>query len=290
MGEYERKQREQCCRAITSNRLENNQLKKFIDNRPSIINQRNDIKVIKQDKLNIRQFYFRGYSDFKYSDNWKYAVKGDSNELYVNENTQGPHPSSFFEMTRAVSPPVLFPVPLANMGIYKYSSKKTFRNDCGDFAAALITQDEKHLNCDEQIRVQAPDIHPVSKITKQAIPDDLRSGRFLYGIQGEYAEDDTNPISADEFNMGTAAAPNIGEAYFMGRKVKQEVGQNEFHVAAVVAVDGNDRITCEADADKEGSREPFFEMYGTQTPERTFHNQYKNSYGNETSITTIARK
>lgn len=77
-----------------------------------------------------------------------------------------------------------------------------------------------------------------------------------------------------------AANPAIGEAYAIAPTVEPEVGEAPYHAAAVIAKDGTDNITLEADAGTVRSR-PLFDMYDTQPPgtradanSKTFHEVY----------------
>lgn len=84
-----------------------------------------------------------------------------------------------------------------------------------------------------------------------------------------------------------ATDPAIGEAYAIAPTVLPgETGKAEapYHVAAVIAKDGTDNITLEADAGTVRSR-PLFDMYDTQPPlarvdanSKTFHEVYASGY------------
>lgn len=84
-----------------------------------------------------------------------------------------------------------------------------------------------------------------------------------------------------------ATNPAIGEAYAIAPTVKPgETGVPEapYHVAAVIAKDGTDNITLEADAGTVRSR-PLFDMYDTQPPlarvdanSKTFHEVYASNF------------
>ena len=84
-----------------------------------------------------------------------------------------------------------------------------------------------------------------------------------------------------------ATDPAIGEAYAIAPTVVPgETGKSEapYHVAAVVAKDGADNITLEADAGSPRTR-PLFDMYDTQpsgtrldTHSKTFHEVYASGF------------
>ncbi|MGL5890976.1 MAG: hypothetical protein ACRC3B_13900 [Bacteroidia bacterium] len=81
-----------------------------------------------------------------------------------------------------------------------------------------------------------------------------------------------------------SANPAIGEAYAMAPTVKPVGHDPRYHAAAVVAKDGTDNITLEADAGSALTR-PVFDIYDTQPPgvrvdanSKTFHEVYSATY------------
>ena len=80
------------------------------------------------------------------------------------------------------------------------------------------------------------------------------------------------------------AAPNLGQAYvIINKKWLQETGNYPYHAAAVVAVDGNDRITLEVFAnDRRASRRNTrgkYDMYTTGSGGgKKFHSHWKSSH------------
>lgn len=78
-----------------------------------------------------------------------------------------------------------------------------------------------------------------------------------------------------------AANPLAGEAYFMQGNTEANIDLGcVHHQATVIAKDGGDNITCEANA---GARltAPIFDMYGTAVAEETFHSRFKDNYGDD---------
>lgn len=80
------------------------------------------------------------------------------------------------------------------------------------------------------------------------------------------------------------ANPGIGEAYATVPSVKPENGEGRYHAAAVIAKDGTDNITIEADSSGYLAR-PIFDIYDTQPPgtrvnanSKTFHEVYSSIY------------
>lgn len=82
------------------------------------------------------------------------------------------------------------------------------------------------------------------------------------------------------------ADPLAGEAYFMQSNPEANIDLScVHHQATVIAQDGGDNITCEANAGVV-LREPIFDMYGTEVHEQTFHRRFKDSYGDEDNPAT----
>lgn len=122
----------------------------------------------------------------------------------------------------------------------------------------------------------------------------LQVGGFPLLFNSDYTTNATfreliksNPEIRAQFGENENANPNIGEAYFMGRTGARYKGCH-YHAAAVIAKDGSDNITCEADAGSQIDK-PVFDMYGIQ--EHTFHNRYAGSYSTlrNPAITAVAR-
>jgi len=93
------------------------------------------------------------------------------------------------------------------------------------------------------------------------------------------------------FSQGNNANPGVGEAYAIVR-AEEEDDECPFHIAFVVAQDGADNITCEADASDRRRKKPVFDMYATPKPvnvggiiamtvapgNETFHDTFKSIY------------
>jgi hypothetical protein len=95
-----------------------------------------------------------------------------------------------------------------------------------------------------------------------------------------------NTIIANNYawSEGEDANPNIGEAYATVPTVKPVKGEGRYHAAAVIAKDGTDNITIEADSGVNLSR-PIFDIYDTQPQgtrvdanSKTFHEVYSTNY------------
>lgn len=88
-----------------------------------------------------------------------------------------------------------------------------------------------------------------------------------------------NPHVKAGTGTNDAADPLAGEAYFMQGNTEANIDLGcVHHQATVIAKDGGDNITCEANA---GARltAPIFDMYGTA--EETFHSRFKDDYGDD---------
>lgn len=93
-----------------------------------------------------------------------------------------------------------------------------------------------------------------------------------------------------EKDKGMHAASNIGEAYYIYPTVSdndRDYTGARHHVATVVAQDGADRITSEADCGDNRTK-PYFEMYGTKTETKfetsqTFAWRYKGYFNSKDS-------
>lgn len=74
--------------------------------------------------------------------------------------------------------------------------------------------------------------------------------------------------------LNEQANPDAGESYAIVRRKTIE-GQVPYHIAFVLAKDGDTTITIEADAGNPDLKIPVFDMY---SPRDTFHDRYKKMY------------
>ncbi|WP_172388039.1 hypothetical protein [Streptomyces sp. MNP-20] len=94
-------------------------------------------------------------------------------------------------------------------------------------------------------------------------------------------------IGKSKAPIGQNARPAVGEAFVTVRMSEDCQGGNPYHVAGVVAVDGDTIVTAEADAGHDAS-DPFsrppkrliLDMYGTG--KESFHERYKEQYTAQT--------
>lgn len=104
---------------------------------------------------------------------------------------------------------------------------------------------------------------------------------------GHSYSQNTKIAQDDGWHEDANTNPAIGEAYAIAPTVEPgETGISEapYHVAAVIAKDGTDNITLEADAGTSRKR-PLFDMYDTQPPNKrvdakskTFHEVYASEF------------
>jgi hypothetical protein len=119
----------------------------------------------------------------------------------------------------------------------------------------------------------------------------------IAGTSDQFGEgDDENIAAATKHASNDAAAPNVGQAYAI---VNTKWGKNKvkspYHAAAVVAVDGSDRITAEVfannvDASKHGSFADY-RMYTTGSGMGDkFHSYWQTNYFGSDSATVVIEK
>lgn len=148
----------------------------------------------------------------------------------------------------------------------------SFTNDCGDFASALMSGNLGYMGEESE---SLPDFHPIDLHRCLCKNIDVREGEVY-----NFLDLLTHKKSNQQYAWNESAAPNIREAYFAARTTKRYNGC-PYHVAAVVATDENDRITCEADASDEALIDPIFDMYSVNGKGSTFHDEQTSGYGNK---------
>ncbi len=150
---------------------------------------------------------------------------------------------------------------------YHFDPTKNFVNDCLGFAENVARGTDVDSNRGEF----------------RAVGDRPNGTDRLFGQSDRNNTDIANGSWAqDEFTD-----PGIGEAYGITRSVEPVRGETPYHVAAVVAKDGSDNVTIEADASDVGRAVPIFDMYGTVPPGKrkgaqknslTFYETYEGTY------------
>ena len=200
--------------------------------------------------------------------------KRTNNDLYVVYHGQADNPSMLY-----VSPGSPVPQPnnliiatgqnrnIAgfNYGEYHYDPNRNFTNDCLTFAENLIRGVDQDSN----------------RAELRATGDRPQGTDRLFG----QTDQQNQSIATGPWVTGQGANPNIGEAYGITRTRLPNQGETPYHVAAVVAQDGVDNVTLEADAGNMGQNAPVFDIYDT-TPANargnplslTFEETYSNDY------------
>lgn len=253
------------------------------DNRPEAVGQAKMINEIEgcPNKDLPAQFYtikkIEG-KEYKCSENKNYITKGGEaaeNVLYCKTIDLRP---SFCVKARGG-------VKIEGYNAYKYSVQSGFKNDCGEFAR-ILCKNLKHSSS-----LLYPRFISEKDVNKEDVVKYWEKNKI--GIDGTDSQE--NKERRQDFSQNEATNPDVGEAYFMGRTRKfteaqekrlREQGECRHHVAAVIAKDGSDNITCEADAGKKDANEPVFDMYGTKTKTddekaQTFHFTYRELYSSE---------
>jgi hypothetical protein len=149
---------------------------------------------------------------------------------------------------------------------YHYDPDADFENDCLGLAENLAR------NIDQ----------PSGRAEFRAVGDQGRETGRLFG----HTDATNTSIASGAWGTDELANPDIGEAYSTARTriVPDEV---PYHAATVVAKDGGDNVTLEADAGDPDLAVPVFDMYGTRTgdemdadddPQQTFHDRYRGMY------------
>lgn len=208
--------------------------------------------------------------NIKISDNDLYRIdQARTHQLQVAPGAQGPQPAHLFHIVGHTPD-----------GFVVYEFNGVFQNDCLGFAEYLSRGSyEKspafRAKGDKQLKNDNDRLFGHSENQNLNISEEAR-------ITGKKRK--------SEFSQGDDANPAIGEAYSI---VRGEIEDDEcpYHIAYVVANDGGDNVTCEADAGQRRRRRPIFDMYATPqkkkskggsttivTEGETFHNTYKKAY------------
>ena len=105
----------------------------------------------------------------------------------------------------------------------------------------------------------------------------------------------TNIELAQKHAVDEKAAPGLGEAYvIVNKKWLQKVGKYPYHAAAVVAVDGDDRVTLEVCATDEDAvmrdTTGTYNMYETKSSSgKTFHSHWKGEFAGADPATLVIK-
>lgn len=167
---------------------------------------------------------------------------------------------------------------------YKISESENFRTCCKNDENIIDKKDGVNTTIDEYLqRIKKIPFTNYSRY-KFRVNDDGGNTNFvndcgffsLFLMSGDRKYLD---FSRRKVNITDKERPDLGEGYFM-RKTINDDNKCRHHAAAVIAKDGGDDITCEADVSK-ALVEPFFNMYGTEKPGQSFHDVNKSYFGDD---------
>jgi hypothetical protein len=199
----------------------------------------------------------------KLSENENYFVPDDGSFLYAATTAAMPRNSTQGSATA-----------LKGQRVYHAYVSEAFFEDCLHTAEEIIRAE----------RLETPARH----WPKSGIFSEVSATSDKIGISHS-----DNIAAARGNSLGDDAAPGLGEAYFIVNTQWPRGGaKSPYHAAAVVAMDGNDRVTLEvfastADAKKRNARGEYA-MYSTAggNGER-FHSYWQNRYFKNDSATTV---
>ena len=196
----------------------------------------------------------------KFSENEEYVTNSANEDiLYVLPTATAPSPSALIIAKGAQKK-----IKGTDYDEYHYNPGRNFVNDCLAFAENLA-RDTDVSSTRAEFRAQG---------------DRPGGTDRLFGQNDSQNTD----IALGSSAQNETANPGIGEAYAIVRSVLPAVGETPYHVAAVVAKDGADNVTLEADASVPGRLSPVFDMYLTvatassKKRKQTFQGTYEGGY------------
>lgn len=202
----------------------------------------------------------------KVTENDDYFVRNNStNLLYVKQGATAPASASLIVATGSTANHAS-----DTYDEYQFDPGKNFVNDCLGFAENVARDTDT-----DSVRPEF-----------RAVNDRPMGTDRLFGQTDSQNTDIANGSWAEDENTD----PAIGEAYAITRSVDPIDGETPYHVAAVIAKDGTDNVTIEADASDIGRTEPVFDIYGTVPPGKrtkskknslTFYETYEGGYTSE---------
>jgi hypothetical protein len=186
----------------------------------------------------------------KYSPSRRYAIdEKKPNILYIASDTS-PHPW----LQRISSDPI-------QNKYYPYQYFDTLEiNDCLQFAEAMASGVKNYADTKCVLREKGSRFDFGKSYTSEI---NMSKGK---------SPTKTHPRFPELRNE--KANPEIGESYAIVRG-KTIQGEVPYHIAFVLAKDGDTDITIEADAGDRELERPIFDMY---SPRDTFHDRYKEMY------------
>lgn len=198
---------------------------------------------------------------YKTSENENYRTQiKDANYLGVKPGAAAPQPAALITATGNRT---------SGYNEYRFNAPG-FVNDCLQFAQRLTnTLAGKHLNPHSRIALSDGTVTNIAfAVPHPPVPGTFTSNQAARG---------TFDTGAGQFGQNAATNPAIGQSYAIIPQDPVPLGC-VFHIAAVVAKDGTDNITCEADAGTPRI-EPVFDIYSTNVGSIfTFHARYHATY------------
>ena len=205
---------------------------------------------------------------YKSTDGKKYRTQiDDANYVGVLSGATAPQPANWIQSTGTK---------VSSYTAYKFMGG-SFVNDCYEFATKLAHE-------------IAGKTFPTSGPSFMNVVCGGKTTAVQFAVISKPKDTDTAAADGDYgvFALNKTANPTIGQAYTTVPKSGAKITSCNFHVATVVATDGNDRVTCEANAGDATRTEPVFDMYSTDRTSRfTFHGQYATEYGDVLAATGI---
>jgi hypothetical protein len=204
----------------------------------------------------------------KLSQNGHYIVDSTTDTLlYVQPGATAPQPSGLIVANGNTT----------NIGgtayaEYHYDPARRFVNDCLSFSENLA----RTTDADS------------ARAEFRAVGDNPTGTARLFG----HSDAQNVTIAGGDWAQDEAANPAIGEAYGITRNAIPANGETPYHVALVIAKDGSDNVTLEADASAVRAA-PVFDIYDTaavaaRSPGAlTFYEVYEATY---TSMRSRGRK
>lgn len=201
-----------------------------------------------------------GISPWKFSENNKFAIHNNLQDiLFIHSTVDKTNLHPWIVKTK-VKP--------VKKGYDIYNINKEFtseQNDCLNFAESLTSKSWGY--------------------NKIACALKERKTNKVFG-----SSDEKNIILASDSEniLNDTANPDVGEVYAIVRK-KIIMNKAPYHIAYVVAKDGNTSITIEADAGDPQRKIPIFDMYTVGSSTYSFHSRYKDDFKPASTILLIKK-
>lgn len=199
----------------------------------------------------------------KVSPSSQFAIDKKKDHIIYVSSTEPPH--SWLKRVDGIKP-----INIKDKTLYPYEYFDVlYINDCLKFAEAMASgvKDYDKLKC----------------VLRE------KGSRFKFGSKDEINVTIAKGLSPSKKKpalpdiLNERANPEIGESYAIvrSRELSPDVEEVPYHIAFVLAKDGDTNITIEADAGNDELEKPVFDMY---SPRDTFHDRYKDMYSPASTI------